>query len=409
MNCSILEFQVSVKAPRGSLAIRLLLLAALCVLAYGSSLSIPLIEDDFPNLWESHAYGPLAALPVLLHNSVFRLRATSYWTMWPLWRLFHTTAWPYHLFSLLLHVVNVWLAYGIACLWPRMRPAAFWAAAFFAVAEGHQEAVMWFSAISELYMFLFGAASLVLWLLARRAGRSWFLQAASVLLFALALLSKESAVIWLPLFWLAAPEGRPGGPPHLWPHLALACLAIASVVASRGSSFRFSDGSFSLQAPFWFIWPYGIARVLWIWGWIALAAIVYFRTPSLRKPALTALSWIAIALVPYSFLTYSRQIPSRQTYLASFGLALLVGLVLAHLAASQRGKGKLPRAATAVAMVVLLGNIGYLWTRKRAPNRRSDLGAMLSARALHCPGGRSHGGRASAFDPDLEPSRGGAA
>src|ERR1039458_9027790 len=102
MNCSILEFQVSVKASRGSLAIGLLLLAGLCVLAYGPSLTTPLIEDDYPNLWESHTYGPAAAaLPILLHNRVFRLRATSYWTMWPLWRLFHTTSWPYHLFSLL--------------------------------------------------------------------------------------------------------------------------------------------------------------------------------------------------------------------------------------------------------------------------------------------------------------------
>jgi hypothetical protein len=370
MNCSILEFQVSVNGPRGSLAIRLLLLAALCMLAYAPSLSIPLIEDDYPNLWESHTYGPPAALPVLLHNSVFRLRATSYWTMWPLWQLFHTIPWPYHLFSLLLHVANVWLAYAIAALWPRMRPAAFWAAAFFAVAEGHQEAVMWFSAIGELYTFLFGGASLALWLLACRPGSRWFLQAASAGLFALALLSKESAVVFLPLFLLAVPaenwESWKRSLVRLLPHLALAALAIASIAASRGSSFRFSDGSFSLHAPFWFTWPYGVARVLWIWGWIALAAISWFRTPSLRKPAFRALSWIGIALAPYSFLTYSRQIPSRQTYLASFGLALLVGLALAHLAARNRGAGKLPRAAAVVAIVALLSNAGYLWTRKRA-------------------------------------------
>jgi hypothetical protein len=286
--------------------------------------------------------------------------------MWPLWRLFHTTSWPYHLFSLLLHVVNVWLAYAIACLWPRVRPAAFWAAAFFAVAEGHQEAVMWFSAINELYMFLFGAASLALWLLACRPGSRLYWQAASALLFALALLSKESAAIWLPLFLLAAPRGWKPSLARLWPHLVLAALAMASVAASRGSSFRFSDGSFSLGAPFWFTWPYGIARVLGIWGWIALAAIVCFRTRSLRKPTGLALAWIGIALIPYSFLTYSRQIPSRQTYLASFGLALLVGLAMAHLAARRWEAGKFPRAAAVVAVVVLLGNVGYLWTRKRA-------------------------------------------
>ena len=362
MNCFILEFQDFVKGSRGSLVIGLLLLAALCVLAYGPTLNIPLIEDDYPNLWESHLYGPAAALPALLHNPVFRLRATSYWTMWPLWRLFGVTAWPYHVFSLMLHVANVWLAFAVAWLWPRMRPAALWAAAFFAVAEGHQEAVMWFSAINELYMFLFGAASLALWLLACRSEGRWYWRAASAALFGLALVSKESAVIWLPLFVLAAPINWKG----LWPHVALASVAMASVAASRGSSFRFSDGSFSLHAPFWFTWPYGIARVLWPWGWIALAAILFF---GLRKPAFLALAWIGIALVPYSFLTYSRQIPSRQTYLASFGLALLVGLAMDRLVASKWGMGKWLRAATVVEIVaagVILSNVGYLWGKKRA-------------------------------------------
>lgn len=350
------------KGSRGPLVITLLLLAALCLLAYAPTLSIPLIEDDYPNLWEAHSYGPASALPVLLHNSVFRLRATTYWTMWPLWQLFRTTAWPYHLFSLLLHVVNVWLAYAVAWLWPRMRPAALWAAAFFAVAEGHQEAVMWFSAINELYLFLFGAASLALWLLACRAAGRWYWRAASAALFAMALISKESAVVWLPLFLLAAPVDWKS----LWPHAALAALAVASVVASRGESFRFSDGSFSLNAPFWFTWPYGIARVLGVWGWIALAALLLFRV---RKPALVAIAWIGIALIPYSFLTYSRQIPSRQTYLASFGLALLVGLAMAQLVASKRGAGKWLRAATVVEFVaaaVLLLNVEYLWSKKRA-------------------------------------------
>ena len=37
--------------------------------------------------------------------------------------------------------------------------------------EGHQEAVMWFSAINELLMFGFGMASLWCWMTARQARR----------------------------------------------------------------------------------------------------------------------------------------------------------------------------------------------------------------------------------------------
>jgi hypothetical protein len=61
------------------------------------------------------------------------------------------------------------------------------------------------------------------------------------------------------------------------------------------------------------------------------------------------------------FLAYSTEIPSRQTYLASAGLALLAGCAMARLAASASR-----RAVAAIAALVLLINIGYLWTRKRS-------------------------------------------
>src|SRR6202050_3522664 len=87
-----------------------------------------------------------------------------------------------------------------------MRSAAFWAAAFFAVYEGHQEAIMWFSGNNELLMFLFGGASLWCWIKASSEPRhEWTLRAAGLLLYVLALISKESAYIFLPLFLLATP------------------------------------------------------------------------------------------------------------------------------------------------------------------------------------------------------------
>ena len=67
---------------------------------------------------------------------------------------------------------------------------------------------------------------------------------------------------------------------------------------------------------------------------------------------------MGIALVPYSFLTYSTQIPSRQVYLASAGLAMLVGLALAP----YQGR----RVAAALLALMLVHNTAYLWTKKRA-------------------------------------------
>ena len=89
-------------------------------------------------------------------------------------------------------------------------------------------------------------------------------------------------MILLPLF-LLAPRRRAAL--RLAPHIALAGLAIASVLASRGNSFRFSDGSFALDAPFWIAWPRGVARLLWFWGWLSLAALAALRARDAGKPA----------------------------------------------------------------------------------------------------------------------------
>jgi hypothetical protein len=274
-----------------------------------------------------------------------------------LWRTFHLTPVAYHAVSLILHIANTWLVYFACLAWSgtsRTRGAALWAAGFFAIHEGHQEAVMWFSAIAELLQFLFGGLALLCWM----RGRWW--NAAGVMCFALALISKESAVVFLALFLFAAP----GKWRWILPYAAVAGLALASIAASSTYSFRFSDGSFSLHAPFWITWPRGFVRVLWIWGVVAAAAIAFrWRDRKLRGAACMSLAWIGIALAPYSFLTYSTQIPSRQTYLASAGLAVLCGLAMARLY-SEGGTSR--KLAAALAVIALIHNTGYLWTKKRA-------------------------------------------
>ncbi len=316
-----------------------LVLALLCALAYAPSLNIRLISDDYPNITQALVYGPWSGLSELFHDAVFRLRATSYWTMYLMWEAFHLTPVAYHILSLLLHIANTLLVYRLA---PGPRPLApTIAAGFFAIHEGHQEAVMWFSAVNELLMFFFGMASLACWKRNR---------ALSVVLFALALISKESAIIFLPLFVL-----RIGWRRDLVPYALLTAAAIASIAASRAMSFRFSDGSFSLGAPFYLTWPRSFFRELWIWGWIA-GAYAWLRT---RKVDWAPLLWIGVALIPYSFLTYQTAIPSRQTYLASAGLAWLVGEAFAQLPPSRR-------VQAALVILMLFHNLGILWIRKRA-------------------------------------------
>lgn len=335
-------------------------LALLCLLAYAPTLTIPLLEDDYPNIVQAQSYGSAEGLGALAADSTFRLRATSYWAMEGLWSRFGVEALPFHLFSLALHVICTWLVYRLALGWPLMRAGALWAAGFFAVQEGHQEAVMWFSAINELLQFVFGVGALLCWRWAVDRG-GWKGHVAGMLLFALALISKESAVILLPLFVLAAPAAkRWKSLPQLAPYALLAGLAVASVLLSRGESFRFDDGSFSLAAPFWVTLPRSLFRLSWIWGIPAIALLLWERTvESWKVVALTA-TWAVIAFLPYAFLTYSTAIPSRQTYLASVGLALLFGAAAARFG-SLRGQNTLHWLLA----VALLHNCGMLWGRKR--------------------------------------------
>jgi hypothetical protein len=335
----------------------LAIIALLALIAYAPTLSIPLLEDDYAHIGFAIDHGSLAGVPSLFAHAILRVRATSYWFLFALWQVLGQEPLAIHAACLLVHIANCCLIYGILQARPRV---AFFAAALFAVQEGHQEAVMWVSACSELLMFLFAAASLLLWL---RAERRFAWEAGSAGLFALALVSKESAPIWLPLFLLAGIAEWRRNLLRLLPHAAFAAATVGLIFATRSYSFRFSDGSFSLHAPFWLTWPRSFARLLWPWGWLALGALAWMRDRKAQGTALVALAWIGIALVPYSFLTYSTQIPSRQSYVASAGLALLVGIALAALGQSSVERR---RVAVAAATAILLVNLGYLWTKKRA-------------------------------------------
>jgi hypothetical protein len=314
-------------------------------------LTIPLVEDDYPHIAMSRHYGSLAGLGTLCSDPTFRLRATSFWIMRAVWSHAGVAPLPYHIVSLLLHFAATLALYLLASRWEPLRGGALWAAAFFALHEGHQEAVMWFSAINELLVFLFGLSAIYCWVRAEQSPR-W--HAPGVALLALALLSKEPAFILLPLFLLVRPR-------LTWsfaPYCAVTMLALASVMQSRAASFRFADGSFSLSAPFWITLPNGVFRLLWIWG--VLALIFWFVRGLPARPLLLVFAWMGLALLPYCFLTYSREIPSRQTYLASAGLALLVGFAFSHLPAWP---GR--RIAALLACAVLIHNAGLLWTKKR--------------------------------------------
>ncbi len=344
-------------------------LALLCVLAYLPSLTLPFIADDYVQIRLARDWGPVSGWPSLAADALYRSRATSlvmtYWTE----RLFGMEPLAYRLSSLLLHILNTWLVLALArwrVIGPRL---ALPAAAFFAIYEGHQEAVIWYAALPELLVFTFVLLCLLAWIRWLETARAaWY--AASLASFVLALYSKESAVAVLGLQLVAmrfAKRRRLAAMAAMAPFLLLAVAYTLAIFAARTGHLHFNDGTFSLSAPFWRTLANSTRRLLWFWGLLALAVVLRLRRRRYRFLLATAAAWVLITFLPYSFLTYMPHVPSRHTYLASVGLSWLVAAgfltIRRRLAAWRRW------APAALALLVLAHNCGYLWTRKQRQYR----------------------------------------
>lgn len=339
-----------------------LVLAALCVLAYGPSLALPLISDDYLQVALAREYGPVSGWAALAADPLYRCRATSLVMTWWLEQWFGIAPIVLGTASLVLHLINTCLVAAFS-LWRRVPAgAAFVGAAFFAVYEGHQEAVIWFAAVPELLVFLFVAAALLFWIGWVQQGRwSWY--GACAVLYLFALLSKESAVALPGLMALVAliePNRRRTLLLVIPFALVAAAYTIASFVGSANHQ-HYSDGTFSLRAPFLWTLLNSTLRMLWFWGLVAVGALgMYHRRRAL--PLLGILGAAAAAsLLPYSFLTYMPRVPSRHTYLASAALALMVGFAWVAL---RRAAVRQALMAT-LASAVIVHNCTYLWLKKQ--------------------------------------------
>src|SRR5215510_13995763 len=396
----------------------LFVIAVLAVIAYSPTLTQPFISDDYPNIRLALVYGPISGWEALANDPAHRARAITVIFPYFIHRIFGLQPAAYYSVSVLLHVLNCWLLFA-AGRWPIIGyKVSFWAAAFFAVYEGHAEAIMWFSGCSELLMFFFGFLSFLCWLIFLEKGLEketarlkWL--ALSFFFFLPALLSKESAIIFTALFALPIlfPKPRLRQAPYLLPYISISVVYVVVVFMARSRSFRFHDQSFVLSAPFWVTWTKSYGAMLWFWGLSATIAIFLWsrsdrnqrraetmkinheetketkriedRGPriedrltsdrsipdprssilDLRSSILLSFLWIGIGFIPYMFVDYMHRIPSRQIYLASAGLAWLMGAAIVIM--KERYGKNYRRMVAAVLLIILLHNVIYLWTKKR--------------------------------------------
>jgi hypothetical protein len=350
-----------VKSPYAALAA----MALLCVLAYWRALLLPFISDDYIQIRLARDFGPISGWKALAADALYRCRATSlvltYWTE----RAFGLNPLVFNCSSLLIHILNTWLVFAFGAWrligW-RVSAAA---ACFFAVYQGHQEAVIWYAALPELLVFFFAAASFLLWILWLRSQPHPGFYLAALVAYLLALLSKESAVALPPLLLFALLAEKKPLRPYCLPMLPFAILSIlyfALSYAARQNHLHYNDGTFSLHAPFWSVEFRSILRLLWVWGFLSLAALAAWRASQWLPLLKIAAVWILSTLLPYCFLTYMPFVPSRHTYLASAGLSLIIGAAFLTFAARFRAR---PVLLCSLAALIILPHCAYLWTKKQ--------------------------------------------
>lgn len=343
------------------------ILVALAVVAYLPYISLGFIADDYhqiplAKLYASQGWGSL------LHDVNLRSRATYMWLSVQLDALFGFNPAVFHAFSVLLHVLSVLAFYGIG-VWAEIgENAAFWAASLFAIHEGHQEAVAWPATAADLLVFVFGMAALVCWIRwVRRADTRQYVGAG--LLFLAAMASKESAWVFafamtLPVVFgwrdLEAGERR-RVTIGVVPFLVIAFAYVAWTFSTHVQMAGYHDDRFSLSAPWMKILSSAILRLLLPWGFLALGII---RKRSDWRILVIGFSIMIAGLLPVSFMTYSMQIPSRLTYTAGAGMALLAGVAMARL--QEQGRQKL---VIALAIAALAVNLEILWVKKMSQFR----------------------------------------
>jgi len=345
----------------------LLVLCAIFVLSlltYARSLSLPFISDDYVQIHYARKYGAFENWPALFNDALYRCRATSlvltHWTE----QLFGIDPMPYRLTSLFLHILCSTLVFALGS-WRVIgwRIAAL-AALCFAFLEGHQEAVIWYAALPELLAVAFVLGTVLTWIRFLKTG-SPAVYALCFATYLFALLSKESAVIAVPLIALVAVFNRP--PPFWRPLLAAAPFALAAIAyffwgyEARSTHLHYNDGTFSFSAPFPLTLARSLFRMLWVWGLLSLLVVWRWRFRPSRLTLTAAIAWMALALGPNLFLTYMTQAPSRHTYAASIGLALVVALGLE----ATRRRFPMRWAMPLAFAIVALQQAGYIWTKKQ--------------------------------------------
>ena len=127
--------------------------AALSLLAYGRTLTLPFIADDYVQIELGRTFGPVADWPKLAADALYRCRATSILLTYWFEQAAGIEPLNYKLLGLWVHILNSMLVFALGAWKPIGWHVSAVAAFLFAVNQRHSEAVIWFAALPELLVF----------------------------------------------------------------------------------------------------------------------------------------------------------------------------------------------------------------------------------------------------------------
>lgn len=374
----------------------------LAFLAYLRAFSFGFVFDDHDQIQFNGAIQSWRHFGSLFTHHVWAFNdpnfAGNYWRpLFLVWLLINHTLFAlkpagWHIAGVLLHVAVTWLVYRLTLRLTRDAWTAAFAALLFAVDPIHLEAVTWVSGATDSLMALFFLGSLLGWFRYRDESRTLWV-AASLLLYAAALLSKETGIVLVAIIplaaWLFAPAELQTSRLRSTmrataPYAAVtAAYLVCRLLTLRGMAHPLGGEPITAMVLTWpsMLWFYARQLLLPVGlsGFydvavvespglmsvfvplVALAAIfiglAYWSRRAAQPVIAFCAAWMLVALLP---VLYIRVFPSwdivhdRYLYLPSVGFVILVAFAIRQIKSAKESFGIPQSQIVAIAVIAIL-------------------------------------------------------
>ncbi|MBI3611401.1 MAG: tetratricopeptide repeat protein [Nitrospirae bacterium] len=326
---------------------------------YAQTLGFGFVWDDARNIVNNPGLGRAGALLQTVtnlnpqHLTYRPLLDLSFALDYKLWGL---SPFGFHLTNVLLHAAATFLVLQVVLCLTTSSRIALSSAAIFGVHPIHTEAVAWIAGRSDLLVTLFTLLSLFSYLksFSKTGGKAWLWMTAAWTGFALALLTKETAIV-LPLLlvvglYLVKPQNRASALIHLSVMGGLALLYLGlrgpSLAASHFHAFRetipaavFLIGEYLRLLIFPFplkplyelpVLSLGDPKVMQSLMIVIVGLVALGYAFAKESVLFAGMAWALVALMPSFALTLYNSvspIAERLLYLPSVGFALACAAV----------------------------------------------------------------------------------